>query len=973
MVEYCLQEGAVAVANHITNKTALHLACEHGHTDVVVAILNRLPALLMIDDSAGETSLHIAARGGHVGIVRNLLLIAEQTEKLKSSDCVAEGEVVEESQAYLYDQANNKFEMNEALPEIEVDIMAENSSDHKTALHEAATSGSTEVLKLLIEFLKKYPSSPRLSRGASVDTKPHGSTRQGRLQSNLDEHHYSNSHASRKVTEMVPGIDTTTLKGRTPFHEAARNNHYEAMEVLLQAGADINSFMTMDLDPTVNSDLTALVQACLMNKPDTVRFLLRQGAKDARLKALSRSLKASLHDIAGILLCYNGHVREVADDVRRVLALSKDASMVFFQVMWNSKKLRTIQGAWLGTVVTELPQYQGRTCAIAQLDISSNTLTELPLEIFKLPYLNSLDISRNEIKSLPYEEGTPNGGWKCLKLAILEAGTNQLTHLPPCLFHLKELKEINACSNRISNVPALVWSAPKLTKLYLAQNQLETFPSPPRVAGEVDDAFWSSSDSPSHLTLSSTISPSELAAVSDSGYRSDAGQSLGVATDTLGPTSSPTKGILKDRKLSTTVDMFQYPYIPRSNKHTLSSSSNSSRKTYTIHTQAVISRRLASFHDGSMEEVEDLDNIEEPELGEKENQAFMLEVLDLSKNKLTSVPANLCCLTPKLTKLNLSKNRIKSLGHINDFPIDLEFLDVSSNDLDAAIAPAMHLADYRYHQPCGKKKFSSSYSPTHGDSPGSSSGMENSVSASTPSSATPVTPPYQKICSHRTHKNLRKLSTLKLNNNQLIDVQLFRSVTKKNKGTGDFTTSMEEISKPRSSTTAESFAATSTPTAVKFENLSKSINFISKANALTASASKKTLFESATVSTGNVRKTTGSDEGSQEGAGSRGEGPASPASSVVTTPLYPNLATLELSHNKLKSVPSNVFLISTLSSLLVSHNPDIDTLPLELSNLEHLWNLEYEGCPLTNPPKEDLDKFRMASDKLLYMRSLLHE
>ena len=76
---------------------------------------------------------------------------------------------------------------------------------------------------------------------------------------------------------------------------------------------------------------------------------------------------------------------------------------------------------------------------------------------------------------------------------------------------------------------------------------------------------------------------------------------------------------------------------------------------------------------------------------------------------------------------------------------------------------------------------------------------------------------------------------------------------------------------------------------------------------------------------------------------------------------------------RLRSVPSHIHLISTLSVLNISHNIDIDTLPLEISNLEGLWSLEYDGVPLTNPPASDLDKFRSAADKLLYMRSLLHE
>lgn len=76
---------------------------------------------------------------------------------------------------------------------------------------------------------------------------------------------------------------------------------------------------------------------------------------------------------------------------------------------------------------------------------------------------------------------------------------------------------------------------------------------------------------------------------------------------------------------------------------------------------------------------------------------------------------------------------------------------------------------------------------------------------------------------------------------------------------------------------------------------------------------------------------------------------------------------------RLRSVPASIELITSLSVLTISYNNEIDTLPLEISNLEGLWSLEYDGVPLTNPPAGDLDKFRSAAEKLFYMRSLLHE
>ena len=77
--------------------------------------------------------------------------------------------------------------------------------------------------------------------------------------------------------------------------------------------------------------------------------------------------------------------------------------------------------------------------------------------------------------------------------------------------------------------------------------------------------------------------------------------------------------------------------------------------------------------------------------------------------------------------------------------------------------------------------------------------------------------------------------------------------------------------------------------------------------------------------------------------------------------------------SSLTQVPANLHLISSLAVLTISHNESIETLPLSLSNLENLWSLEYEGVPLSHPPAEDLNKFPNTSDKLLYMKALLHE
>ena len=66
---------------------------------------------------------------------------------------------------------------------------------------------------------------------------------------------------------------------------------------------------------------------------------------------------------------------------------------------------------------------------------------------------------------------------------------------------------------------------------------------------------------------------------------------------------------------------------------------------------------------------------------------FVLHMLDLSGNHLTSVPRGLACLAPLLRTLKLSKNRITSMGTVYDYPSFLQSLDLSDNGLTRGVDP----------------------------------------------------------------------------------------------------------------------------------------------------------------------------------------------------------------------------------------------------------------------------------------------
>ena len=130
-----------------------------------------------------------------------------------------------------------------------------------------------------------------------------------------------------------------------------------------------------------------------------------------------------------------------------------------------------------------------------------------------------------------------------------------------------------------------------------------------------------------------------------------------------------------------------------------------------------------SFVDSGLEREEDF---------HVRGQGFNLEFLDLSDNKLTTVPAGLPCLAPLLMTLKLNNNSIKDFGNISDYPTLLKSLNLSANGGQVAI---------------GRSRF-----PPHG----------------------PVclqsTPEKTLHCNHADHFLLSNLQHLNLSKNQLKDV-----------------------------------------------------------------------------------------------------------------------------------------------------------------------------------------------------------
>lgn len=913
IVEYFIEEGAEATLSPETQETALHEAVRNGHANIVELLLQKLPALLALDDHPGYNSFHIAAKHGHARVMEFLLRIADENEQQQQSVVQApaislhDGRVV-----FRQESSHSGGSLNPSLPDISINPYMQTIDHLRTPLHEAASHGHLEVVKIYLEYIKAHPLSSYSSTDVTEDlaTTPTVS--------------YTTSpmHFPSRQSLVHPAVDMLTLLGRTAFHEAAKINHFEIMEALLDAGADINAVMRPYLDRTANADLTALVTACMANDVDTVRFLLRHGATDARGKALGRSIKFKKDKVIGLILAFNNNVLATSED-HNVLPNDMAAyydDKIFLDLNWNSKGLPYLSEEWLKMAIIESPHPRSEFCVISEIDVSSNALQEVPLALFQLEELLSIDLSRNKISRLPLNED--GSGWNCPLLRSVDLHNNVITELPACLFCLPKLKELTASENQLTHVPIEMWTAPKLKHLRLGRNQIVELPSKP-----INLLF----NSPELLPQT----PSELSPADVNIVPYDATSEV-ASPDVIVHQRSPhtMESSLSNVSFAFTSSM----YVSNSQISMDSRPRTAKRKhsSTTSYANRLTSRRQMVFQ-GLLSD--DIGELETPHYNPEEDNS-VLEILDVSCNKLTKVPFGLSCLAPKLKKLNISGNQIENLGHIIDYPSELEVLDACNNDAISAIA-----FDASYKERASYVPFMRGFCPRK-------LLVNDSI------------PPKSKPCGHWHHKTLSKLSTLKLNSNKLAELEIFRVVSKRrsydftldeDKSGNDFVLTKKDPGDSTHSSSSSSGHGSMRDASMAShrhtDNLSKS----------TGSPMHKSFMM------GNTDNTSGTSSHIADME------ELSLKQSTIPVAIFPELASLEIADNKLKSVPPYIYLCTHLASLNISHNFCIATLPLELSNLEHLWNLEYDDVPLINPPAEDLDKYRIASDKLQYMRSLLHQ
>lgn len=169
-------------------------------------------------------------------------------------------------------------------------------------------------------------------------------------------------------------------------------------------------------------------------------------------------------------------------------------------INWHNQRchLSQIRTQWLTDAALHLnpnlkqnPRcYDIALYAITRLDLSNNSLTSIPLEVFQLYSLKYLNVAQNKIEKLPIPTDSPvkkthrgrktckieDPSYSCPVLEELYLQDNRLDNLPHVVFRLPNLVTLVVSNNKLQHLPYNMWLAPKLKELNASFNLLRDLP-----------------------------------------------------------------------------------------------------------------------------------------------------------------------------------------------------------------------------------------------------------------------------------------------------------------------------------------------------------------------------------------------------------------------------------------------------------------------------------------------------------------
>ncbi|RID43027.1 hypothetical protein BRARA_J02865 [Brassica rapa] len=263
--------------------TPLHTAVREGKTEILLEMIGEhddgaeLKELLAEQNQSGETALYVAAEFGHTDMVKILM---------KHSDSVLAGTKAKNGfDAFHIAAKNGNLKVLDVLMEANPELSFTFDSSKTTALHTAASQGHGEIVCFLLD---KGVDLAAIAR-SNGKTALHSAARNG--------HTEIVKELIGKKVGMVTRVDK---KGQTALHMAVKGQNAEIVDALMKADPSL-------INAADNKGNTPLHIAVRKNRVEIVQTVLqydevsRVAVNKSGETALDIAEKTSLHEIVPLL------------------------------------------------------------------------------------------------------------------------------------------------------------------------------------------------------------------------------------------------------------------------------------------------------------------------------------------------------------------------------------------------------------------------------------------------------------------------------------------------------------------------------------------------------------------------------------------------------------------------------------------------------------------------------------------------
>ena len=721
----------------------LHIVCkEMGNKGMVELLLQKISLLLETDeysedspldmnvrDANGCTPLYYACYYGHDDIVTLLLKFGEQHKNCKPFD-VTITTLQRRTPLHAAVQKNHLSVLqtildhciclkNNCISEI-INRVGRPAADTKSYLlnschslqSNVASFSSTMSHEAISEAFSAIPEEDETQELLSPKS-PSG------LSINKHKMMTLPSRQLRKMTEAQkssPNLMASQYKRPRTKTDYAENSIGHMSLFLTKDGSFLAHPMEHHMD-NIDKDfdqllITPLAEACACGHSQAVDMLLLAGANDPEGMAVRLAQFASNHELAYIVLSH--HCKLLVDN--HLYTLSID---------WSDMKIAELASSWFVEESLLFP-------SSAEDDEGRNLpmMSSLPRQLNALK-LTKVSLDGNNLLSVPVEL------LQLHNLKFLDLSSNCIKDISSGI-SCPSLKCLYLSRNKLIELPATIWYLPSLEELDVKNNILESIGKdsidPGRLSRSlkmVDISYNKLDDLPSFILdlpalAELNVSHNELTALPHNLWECRTLRELNVSYNALAelPSCEP-----------------QSTFMSSQQPHAIHAVQCGKR---VVGAKAYVQANFDRFRNkkNTVRFVNDLEAPQEVYSEEHITQnegCCGVEKLFLSGNKLSMFPDALPCLAPLLTELDISRNNIEEID-VSFLPPMLKKLAATNNNIvkfGTFISPHLKNHMIRYCRMVG-------------------------------------TQPQQ--CHHRTHKEMKNLTTINLTRNQLKHFQLMQSL-----------------------------------------------------------------------------------------------------------------------------------------------------------------------------------------------------